>query len=137
MSEDATPRQQPMQKGQTAGDLEAELWDKYKRLHAMAAHCHSYQSELETIAAVIVALMVKHEEISGQLGTKADETEHVRRALEQQLDETNAVAMAHKVAKRRIKYLLALVSIDPCLSTSSQQRTNSEITGIQFGQNRT
>jgi len=89
------------------------MWEKYKRLHAMATHCHSYQSELATIAAVIVAMMEKHEETSRELGIEAYETENVRRALEQQITETTAMTMAQKAMKRRIKYLLALVSIYP------------------------
>jgi hypothetical protein len=84
-----------------------------RALHAMAAHCLRYKTELDTISTVVVAVMEQHKEISEELKLGACEKDRVRRALKQQLAEVTAITRSQEELANKTKNALALVSIEP------------------------
>jgi len=97
-----------------------------RALHAMAAHCLRYKTELDTISVVVMAVLEQHEEISDQLKLGACEKDRVRRAMKQQLAEVAAITRSLAELSKKTKNALALVSVDgSILSLSMSARNHS------------
>jgi hypothetical protein len=80
-------------------------------LHAMAAHCLRYKTELDEISNAVSALINQHEELSAQLKLEPDEKERVSRALKQQLADVTASTRTQEELAKKTKNTLALVNI--------------------------
>lgn len=81
-----------------------------RALHAMAAHCLRYKTEVYTVTTVVKALMEHHEEISGEMKIHDDERDRVRRAMKQQLAEVVAISRSQEELAKKTSNTLALVS---------------------------
>jgi hypothetical protein len=83
-----------------------------RALHAMAAHCLRYKTELDAISNVVSELINQHEELSTQLELGTYEKERVSRALKQQLAAVTASARTREELAKKTKNAMALVSTD-------------------------
>jgi predicted CopG family antitoxin len=83
-----------------------------RALHAMAAHCLRYKTELDALSNVVLELINQHEELSAQLELGTYEKERVNRALKQQLAAVTASTRTREELAKKTKNAMALVSRD-------------------------
>ncbi|KAF8246972.1 hypothetical protein K440DRAFT_661712 [Wilcoxina mikolae CBS 423.85] len=82
-----------------------------RALHAMTAHCLRYETEIDTIAAIISELIQQHQEVSDLLQLDYHEMDRVGRAFKQQLAEVKSIARTQSELAKKTKNTLALVGI--------------------------